>query len=834
LRRLLCKRQVRTGLLAVALGASACDTIGADPPPASVRPQEGQAWSLEAGRQTEQPVLESSLSLARLPLLFVEDRGAPTGGMSYHVLGREVAVAFGTGRVILSGGGASGEEPWAVEQRFVGARPDAHPIPGNPAPTVVSLFRGPPSAWETGLRTYTSIEYQDLWPGIDLVYTGTGERLKYTFVVQPGADPGRIRIAYRGATSVGIDPEGGLDVRAAGGGFRDAAPTAIQHVGGSPSPVEVTYDLAPDEDTYGFRIGAYDRSLPLLIDPSVLVYAGFLGGGARDQGFDIAVDAAGSAYVTGRALSPDFPSHTGPDISPNGQFDAFIVKLAPAGTSIVYAGFIGGAENDQGFGVVVDTAGAAYVAGVTASSESTFPATGGPDLTYNGDGDAFVAKVNPSGKDLVYAGFIGGNESDEAKDVALDEDGGAVIAGVTKSTEASFPVSGGPDLTFNGQSDAFVARVAPGGSSLTYAGYVGGDEFDEAKGVAVGPDGGAYAVGGTFSGEDTFPATAGPDSTANGGSDAFVVRVSPDGETLVYAGFVGGSGDDLAYSVAVDGQSAATLSGQTASTQATLPVTVGPDLTYNGGELDAFVARVSASGTSLDYAGYIGGSGWDLAFGLAIDQEGRAYVSGETGSSEASFPVRGGPDLSYNGGELDAFVARVSASGGAIELAGYIGSTQKDRAARLTVDTAGNLYVTGETFSRAVGPPGVPGPDLTYGGGGDVFVAKVCGGVCGAPAACTVRGTPGNDVLAGTGGPDVICGLGGDDTIRGKGGADELRGGPGGDRLYGGGGPDILRGGAGGDLLIASDAVAGNDSVFGGPGVDRCVADLRDTLAGCG
>ncbi|MEK7752986.1 MAG: SBBP repeat-containing protein, partial [Acidobacteriota bacterium] len=482
---------------------------------------------------------------------------------------------------------------------------------------------------------------------------------------------------------------------------------------------------------YGFRVGPYDRSRPLVLDPSMFVYAGYIGGSGLDIGFGIAVDAAGNAYVTGYTLSTEatFPVAVGPDLTYNGDSDAFVAKVNAAGTALVYAGYIGGSGTDEGRGIALDAAGNAYVTGWTVSSEATFPVTVGPDLTHNGNADAFVAKVNAPGTALLYAGYIGGSQPEYAYGIAVDAAGNAYATGYTNSTQATFPVAVGPDLTYNGGDwDAFVAKVNAAGTALVYAGYIGGSIVEYGYGIAVDAAGNAYVTGGTTSIEASFPVTVGPDLTYNGGFDAFVAKVSAAGTALVYAGYIGGSNSDWGTAIAVDAAGNAYLAGMTGSTEATFPVTVRPDPTHNGGYWDAFVAKVNAAGTALVYAGYIGGSSDDYGYGMAVDAAGNAYVTGFTGSSEATFPVMVGPDLTYNGGSYDVFAAKVNAAGTALTYAGYIGGSGLDEGLGIAVDAAGNAYVTGYTTSTEGTFPKTVGPDLTYNGGYyDAFVAKIAG-----------------------------------------------------------------------------------------------------------
>ena len=411
---------------------------------------------------------------------------------------------------------------------FVGANPNVKLTGGEQARAVISYFKGSKEQWKTGLETYGSIVYSDLWPGIDLVYSGTANRLKYTFLVKPGADPDQIRLAYRGATAVRANASGELEVETPTGGFRDDQPYAYQEIAGRRSEVRAAYDVetgaaAGGPRGYKFELGDYDRTRPLVLDPAVLVYAGFIGGSDSEFGGSIAVDASGSAYVAGSTLSNEasFPETVGPDLTHNsaGNHDAFVAKVNSSGTALVYAGYIGGNGGDTGNGIAVDASGNAYVAGTAGSTQTTFPVTVGPDLTHNGTGiDAFVAKVNPSGTALVYCGYIGGNNNDFGNGIAVDAFANAYVTGRTASTEATFPETVGPDLTFGGGEDAFVAKVNASGLSLAYAGYIGGTGLESGNGVAVDGLGNAYVSGFTASTEATFPETVGPDLSFNGGS----------------------------------------------------------------------------------------------------------------------------------------------------------------------------------------------------------------------------------------------------------------------------------------------------------------------------
>lgn len=318
------------------------------------------------------------------------------------------------------------------------------------AETSVSYFYGLPDQWRTGIPAWRGVRYRDLWPGIDAEFTASDGELKYTFVLKPGAEPAEIRFSHRGAHEVKISPGGELEVVTQFGAVRDAPPLAWQESDNGREFVPIRFAL--EDGTIRFDFGQYDPQRTLWIDPVVLVYTGYVGGGADEYGYSVAVDGSGNAYLTGITLSsePSLPVLGGPDIAYNGGQDVFVAKVNAAGTGLVYLGYLGGAGNDAGRQIAVDASGNAYVVGDTTSTQSSLPVTVGPDLTHNGGIDAFIAKINGSGTGLIYAGYIGGSDTDVAHAVAVDSSGNAYVAGITGSSQSSFPVKEGPDLTFGG------------------------------------------------------------------------------------------------------------------------------------------------------------------------------------------------------------------------------------------------------------------------------------------------------------------------------------------------------------------------------------------------
>ena len=691
----------------------------------------------------------------RLPLSFTPNPTMP-GSFSVHGAGASAVFAAGGVRFDLADGRGVSARAASIALDFIGASAGATPEGSRRTDATVNYFTGAPERWRTNLPTYEAVAYRDLWPGIDLAVNGIQGQLKYAFTVAPGTDVSTIKMAYDGARGR-LTPDGAVILETPAGPITDPPPLAYQERDGQMRSVEarfVAIGSSADRFTVGFRVGAYDPNLPLVIDPALPVFAGFMGGAGDDRGLGVAVDASGAAYVTGQTPSIFTQS-----------LDAFVAKVAPDGRRLEYVSFIGGTDVEAGFDIVVDAFGQAYVTGGTTSDETTFPVAAGPDLTFNGRVDAFVIKLGASGSTVLYSGYLGGAQIDFAEGIALGPGGVIFLTGVTQSTEKTFPVKIGPDLTFNGHYDAFVAALKPipdpfalrVQDNLVYAGYIGGRGNDAgvigdpgkratitSGHIAIGSDGAAYVSGITESDQRSFPdgdgfgAVLGFDQTFNGGTDAFVVKVMPGGATFDYATYLGGAGDDQGFGMAVDVAGAAYLTGNTNSDERTFPARVGPDLTFNG-DTDAFVAKLAPNGMELEYAGYLGGAGLDQGLGLALGPTGSLIVVGHTHSSEATFPVVGGPDLSFNGaGENgDAFVTSVKpipSSASVIDnldFSGFIGGDGEDAAFWVAVDGAGDVFVVGDTASGPFTFPdgdgifGLPSFGSDFGGSIDAFLVKL-------------------------------------------------------------------------------------------------------------
>jgi len=600
-----------------------------------------------------------------------------------------------------------------VKTEFVGSNLNASAMGLSEMEYKCNYFIGnEPDKWRTDVPNYESIQYQEVYPGIDLKYYGNGKQMEYDFIVSPGADYSKIQVRYDGAESLSIGENGELIIKIANGEIIEQPPIVHQIIDGRKENIWCSYSIA-DNNTFSFKVDSrYNPSHELVIDP-VLVYSTFLGGGDEDVGFGIAVDTAGQAYVTGYSLSTNFPTLNEFQTF-QGSGDVFVAKLSGAGNSLIYCTYLGGSSSDNGEGIAVDSAGQAYVAGHTSSTN--FP-TLNEFQTFQGVSDAFVAKLSSAGNSLVYSTYLGGSDEDQSVGIAVIANGAAYVTGYTASTD--FPTLN-EFQTFQGSGDVFVAKLSSAGNSLDYSTYLGGSGHDQSFGIAVNASGAAYVTGYTYS--TNFPTLNPYQSTHQGGSiDVFVTKFSSAGNSLVYSTYLGGGFNESGHSITVDSSGSAYVTGSTSSTN--FP-TFNPYQTDQGGT-DAYVTKLNSDGNGLDYSTYLGGSGGnEVGTGITVDSSGAAYVTGSTGST--NFPTLN-PYQSTNQGGVDVFVTKLSSAGNNLIYSTYLGGSDDvdifgDQGQAIAVDAAGSAYVAGFTLSTNF--PTL-NPYQTFQGNADAFVAKL-------------------------------------------------------------------------------------------------------------
>jgi hypothetical protein len=639
---------------------------------------------------------------------------------------------------------ATDNEPQAtssvLRMKLIGANALAKTVGLDELPGKSNYFIGnDPNKWRTNVSNYSKVEYQNVYPGVDLVYYGNQRQLEYDFIVAPGSDPSRIRLKFRGAGTLRIDDEGDLLLGAEGEELRLQKPRVYQEADGTRKAVEGRFWMA-GANTISFRVPDYDRSKPLVIDP-VLVYSTYLGGSDDDNARGIAVDSLGNAYVTGGTVSTNFPTMNPLQPANAGYYDAFVAKLNLTGSALVYSTYLGGSSLDYGHGIAVDSLGNAYVTGLTESAD--FPTANALQPRIGGGTNAFVAKLNPTGSALVYSTYLGGSEDDEGFAIAVGSSGNAHVTGITASID--FPTVNPLQPTYGGGGyDAFVAEFNSAGSALVYSTYLGGSDLDYGFGIAVDSSGNAYVTGSTYS--TNFP-TANPlQPTIHGISDGFVAKLNATGSALVYSTYLGGSSFETGSGIAVDSSGDAYVTGWTDS--ADFPTTNPLQPTY-GGDEDVFVVKLNAAGSALVYSTYLGGSLQDDGEGIAVDSLGNAYVTGLTRS--ANFPTMN-PLQVANGSNYEAFVAELNPAGAALVYSTYLGGQDfipgggdSQIGFGIAVDSLGNAYVTGATSTTDF--PMMNPLQPTYGGGSyDAFVTKINGAVDNIPPTTVATASPGPNI----------------------------------------------------------------------------------------
>ena len=641
---------------------------------------------------------------AALPLVFEANGGRtdPRARFISHGEGYTLFVTP-TESVWSLGGGRS-----VVRTRLVGARP-ARVAGRERLPGTVNSLVGRRSDWRTGIPAYGRVASRGVYPGIDLVHHGDRGRLEYDFVVAPGADPRAIELAVRGAQRVSLDARGDLVMQTASGVLRQHRPVAYQ----GRDRVEASFRLTGNR--VRFQLGDWDRSRPLVIDP-IVTYAVPRGGNAIDVPRAIAVDSAGSAYITGSTDSSDYPTTAGAaDTSYGGIGDAFVTKLTPSGTGIVYSTYVGGTGQDYSQDIEVDSAGSAYIAGYGGSGLGVTATIGA-----GGGGDAFVAKLNPSGSSLAYFTRVGGTGADYFYGIAVDSSGNAYAAGSTAST--NYPVDA-PDVDLPGE-DAVLTKINAAGTARGYSRYLGGDGFDRAYGVDE-RNGEAYVAGTTSS--SNFPLASAFDTSPTGGTatvtnEAFITKFNTAGTSRVYSTYYGGNGYDLADAIAVGPTGDVWIAGSGDSS--THIATSGLNSTPQpGGSTDTLVAHLHANGTMIA-GGYLGGNGVDAEVGfrngVATDAQGNGYITGKTSSTDTAFSHRA--TQSTNGGADDAFVVKLgSTSNPATLFKTYHGGESGEHGEGIATGPEGSFFVAGTTNS--IDYPSKPaGPEPAA--DGDGFVVK--------------------------------------------------------------------------------------------------------------
>lgn len=628
---------------------------------------------------------------------FEPNLGQTDASVRFTARSREGAIFLTDGEALLRVRGGRD----IVRVAPVGATFEAKPEGVDRLEGESNYFRGSnPERWRSGVPGFARVRYSNVYPGVDLVYYGADGALEYDFVLEPGADPGQIRLRVDGARSVAIDPAGDLVMKTSEGEIRHHAPRTYQPAPEGRRPVPSRYTMTPEGEV-GFEIGAYDAALPLVVDPEV-AFATYLGGGDFDDGRDIAVGPDGAVYVTGTTTSTDFPTAGALQNNPGDVLtsDVFVAKLSADGGTLLYATYLGGNDADNASAIAVDDTGAIYVAGTTQSTN--FPRRNAIQSIRKGDSDGFVAKIAPDGRSLVFSTYYGGSADEQCSDVVVLPDHQVAIGGRTTSEDLT--VKDAVQDTFGGGiSDGFVAVLNEAGSQFVTSTYVGGDSTDQIDSVIAGPGGAVYASGATDS-TDLAPCTNGaPDD----GLHAFVAIALGGSGQQPYA-FPCEEGSSIAAGVAAGGPSSGfaihALFGAPSNLLDVRAVTINPSL--------GFVRQK-----------IFGGSGQDYPDAVAVGPFGTTVIAGDTDSEDLPLVE---PTQATFGGLVDAFVVVLAPGSDDVMFATYLGGNDVEFPSAVATDADGNVYVTGVTFSEDF-PTSDGALQSGLRGATDAFVVKLTG-----------------------------------------------------------------------------------------------------------
>ncbi len=675
----------------------------------------------------------------KLPLSFEANHGQTDARVKFLSRGGGYSFFLTQSGAVLSFA-QDAHSPAVLQMQLAGSNANARVYGVDELPGKSNYFFGNAAErWRTGVSTYSRVAYDDVYPGINLLYYGNQRQLEYDFDVAPGANPNQIRLAVSGAEDLTVDSNGNLVLRNASGQVHLLAPKVYQVVRGKKQEIAGRWKLK-SANVAGFRLGRYDHSRALVIDP-VLLYSSFLGGSQKNTLNKVAIDAAGNTYVAGYTTSGDFPAAPTPQAVTFGNGTqlrgAFVSKIDPTGATLLYSTYLSGNADEEASGLAVDASGNVYVAGTTHSTDfPTYNAFQSTCATNNAAGtctSAFLTKISPTGDSLVFSTYLGGSGGESARGLAIDAQGSAYVVGITSSLD--FPVTTGaaqPKCGGQCQQNGFVAKFDPTGGSLVYATYLGGSGIDDTADIAVDSSANVYVTGRTTSPD--FPLATPyqkgctPDAASTSGAcvaTAYVSKIKADGSALAYSTFLGGSLGSQASAIAVDSAGSAYVTGSTQSSD--FPVlkpfqkSCGIGAASTKCSVDAFLTKFAPTGKTLIYSTYLGGSGRDEASGIVVDAGGNAHLVGRTESSD--FPTVASVQSKLKG-TSDAFAVRFNASGSTLAFSTYHGGSGTESGNAIALDTKGNIYLAGETSSPDF-PTSHPFQSSCAGSCSSAFISKM-------------------------------------------------------------------------------------------------------------
>lgn len=570
-----------------------------------------------------------------------------------------------------------------------------------------------PSRHASNIALFKEVIVHDIYPGIDMRYYFDKSYLRYDYIVQPGADLSKILFSLEGTDNVYVNKSGALTFTTSLGDVSFSELFSYE----KSTRRKVASKFIKKGEYWSIDVGEYNKNEILVIDP--LLYSTFIGGSLQDVGNSISLDASANVYITGSTLSANYDITTGPfQANQAGNWDVLVTKLDPSGSALIYSTFIGGAGSDFGSGIVVDSEFNTFLTGYTNSTNYDITANvfqsandgnvdafvtklnntgtaliystyiGGTDGDYSwgitidkfgnayiaghswsldydctpgalqatsggGSYDVFVTKVNPLGTGLIYSTYIGGDSNDIARSIAVDASGCAYITG---DAGPNYLITAAAFQTVNaGGSDLFVTKLSESGNEVIYSTYIGGSSFEDGYDIGVDNFGNAYVAGSSESLNYKVTANAFQTTQQGGWSDAILTKLNTSGSALLYSTYIGGNGDDVAHSVAIDESGNACIVGRTESTN--FDITPNTYQSTNAAGRDVFVSKFNSDGTNLLYSTYIGGNNNDVGLSVALDEPGNAYVTGLTYSTD--YDTTPETFQTILAGGMDLFVSKV-------------------------------------------------------------------------------------------------------------------------------------------------------------------------------
>ncbi len=706
---------IQTGDKNAALATTKSAATAATAPKAGIKP---------AAKSNQSAVVLQEY--AKLPLSFEPNLGQANSDAKFLARGDGYSLFLNSDQAVLGLKGHSKKSAnsatstnslGVLRMKLEGSNPAPNFSAQDELPGKSNYFIGTQENWHANVPTYGKVTEKNVYAGIDLVYYGSQRKLEYDFNVAPGADPKAIQISFEGARKLKVDAAGNLVLSLAGGDVKFEKPFAYQMKGDQKEPVAARFHLGDRKYRVYFAIGDYDTKRPLVIDP-ILSYSTYLGGSDIDSANAIAVAPDNTAFVAGGTFSTNFPvAHA---LQPNDgggldfPQDAFVTKISADGSTLLYSTYLGGENQDTANGIAVDAAGEAYVVGTTLSPH--FPVTPGQsfDTLCGGDGkcgasfnsqglivsNGFLAKINAAGSGILYSGFIGTFENVTANAVAVDGNENAYVTGQVEPN--GFASNGiGTPLSLNIQPSPGGAVSNGDGTSTIF--ITSGIALPINSEVVIS------GVGGTA-------ADPNPPSAFDG---VFIVVSSAPGSFVIDTAGGAASGNGT---VVVNPAPPFPISSNAFQKQ------------HGGGNTDAYVVKVAATGTAFLYSTYLGGENEDSGNGIAVDKNNHAYVTGLTFSN--GFPTTGSAFQGTNGGNGDAFFSEVDTLGGGLSYSTFLGGAQLDQGNAITIDSIGDAFIAGRSGSTGLGTAGTFQPDCTLDGQGqcegDAFVAEINPNVSGA------------------------------------------------------------------------------------------------------